>query len=292
MNFLKTSLPSFDFVKAHILMFLIAIFIVSLSIVGFFLKGINYGVDFNGGYIIEARMPIKPDLKDLRSKLSNLELGNIALQAFGSDRDLLIKFEHQQKIDEKDAISIVKDTLGDGVEYRKIETVGPKVGKELKEKAIKAIILALIAMFIYIIIRFEWKFALSAILALMHDCIGALGFIIITSLEFNETSIIAILTIAGYSINDTIIVFDRIRENMKNFRKMNIGDIINLSINETLSRTIMTSVTTFFALLALYFWGGNVIATFSLPIIIGILLGTFSSISIAAPILLYFLKNK
>ena len=234
-------------------------------------------------------MPEAVDVSELREKLSNLHLGEVALQQFGADRDLLIKVERQEGNDsaQETAIQKVKETLGPNVDYRKVETVGPKVGGELVQNGIKAVGFALIAMLAYIAIRFEWQFAVCAILALAHDCIAILGLFSIFPLEFNETAIIAVLITAGYSINDTIVIFDRIRESLKKYKKLNLSEIINRSLNETLSRTTLTATTTLLALLALYFFGGKVISTFSLPIIVGIIIGSFSSICLAAPLLLY-----
>jgi preprotein translocase SecF subunit len=201
----------------------------------------------------------------------------------------LIKVERKNEDDQAELkpIELVKSTLGQGVDYRKIETVGPKVGSELVRNGIKAVGFALIAMLIYIAIRFEWQFALCAIMALAHDCMAILGLFCLFPLEFNETAIIAVLITAGYSINDTIVIFDRIRENIRTFKKMSLDQLINKSLNETLSRTTLTATTTLLALLALYFFGGSIISTFSTPILIGILIGSFSSICLAAPLLLH-----
>jgi preprotein translocase subunit SecF len=278
-----------NFVGFRFITFLIAAFIAVSSLSGVLFKGLNYGIDFRGGYIFEVRMPDAPNLSQLRDNLSALHLGDVAIQQFGADRDLLIKVERQEGNDaaQQQAIENVKKTLANGVEYRKVETVGPKVGGELVRNGLKAVAFSLIAMLIYIAVRFEWQFAVCAILALAHDCVAILGLFSLFPLEFNETAIIAVLITAGYSINDTIVIFDRIRENMRRYRKMDLRDLINKSVNETLSRTTMTATTTLIALLALYFFGGKVISSFSLPIVIGIMVGSFSSICLAAPLLLY-----
>ncbi len=280
---------TFDFIGFRFITFGIAAFIALSSLFSIMTKGLNYGIDFRGGYIFEVKMPEAVDVSELREKLSNLHLGEVALQQFGADRDLLIKVERQEGNDsaQETAIQKVKETLGPNVDYRKVETVGPKVGGELVQNGIKAVGFALIAMLAYIAIRFEWQFAVCAILALAHDCIAILGLFSIFPLEFNETAIIAVLITAGYSINDTIVIFDRIRESLKKYKKLNLSEIINRSLNETLSRTTLTATTTLLALLALYFFGGKVISTFSLPIIVGIIIGSFSSICLAAPLLLY-----
>jgi preprotein translocase subunit SecF len=278
-----------NFIGFRFLAFTVALIVIASSLFSMTFKGLNYGIDFRGGYIFEVRMPNASNIGDLRDKLSGLHLGEVALQQFGGDRDILIKVERQEGDDiaQETAIQKVKETLGAGVDYRKIETVGPKVGSELVKNGVKAVGLALVAMLAYIAFRFEWQFAACAILALTHDCIAILGLFSIFPLEFNETAIIATLITAGYSINDTIVIFDRIRENIKKYKKMPLGELINKSLNETLSRTVLTATTTLLALLALYFLGGKVISTFSLPIIIGITVGSFSSICLAAPLLLY-----
>jgi preprotein translocase subunit SecF len=275
--------------------FIIAGIITVASLAGLLTKGLNYGVDFRGGFILEVRMPQTPDVSQLRDKLSALHLGEVILQQFGNERDILIKVERQEGDDtaQDNAIEKIKTALGEGVDYRKIETVGPKVGGELVQNGLKAVAFALIAMLVYIAVRFEWQFALCAILALAHDCVAILGLFSLFPFEFNETAIIAILITAGYSINDTIVIFDRIRENLTRFKKHSLSEIINKSLNETLSRTTLTATTTLLALTALYIFGGKVISTFSLPIIIGIVIGSFSSICLAAPLLSYLkLKRK
>ena len=261
---------NFNFMGFRFITFMIAGVITLASLAGLMTKGLNYGVDFRGGFILEVRMPQTPDVAQLRDKLSALGLGEVVLQEFGDARDLIIKVERQEGDDhaQENAIDSIKTTLGSGVDYRKIDTVGPKVGGELVQNGLKAVAFALLAMLVYIAIRFEWQFALCAILALAHDCI-------------------AILITAGYSINDTIVIFDRIRENIQKYKKLSMGELINKSLNETLSRTTLTATTTLLALLALYFFGGKVISTFSLPIIIGIIIGSFSSICLAAPLLSY-----
>lgn len=274
-----------DFVGYRKIPFLVAIVIVVASLVSILTKGLNYGVDFKGGHIFEVRMPKNPNLEELRHKLESLNIGECVIQSFGDNQDLLIKVEKQDK-DQDQVISKVKDVLGEGVDYRKIDTVGAKVGSELIQNGIKAIAFALLAMIIYIALRFEWQFSLCAIFALAHDCIAILGLFSLFPLEFNETAIIAILITAGYSINDTIVIFDRIRENIKKYKKLDLGYIINKSLNETLSRTTLTATTTLLAVLALYFFGGSIISTFSTPILYGIIVGSFSSICLAAPMLL------
>ncbi|MBX9805530.1 MAG: protein translocase subunit SecF [Alphaproteobacteria bacterium] len=282
-----------DFVGFRFITFAISLIVILASTISFAVKGLNYGIDFRGGFIVEVHMPEKPDVPALRGKIEQLNLGEVSLQEFGKDNTLLIRLESHKEEGKEDTqvqaetLEKVKKVLGAGVDYRRVETLGAKVGGELIRNALKAIGFALMAMLIYIAIRFEWQFAACAIMALIHDCVAILGLFSLFPLEFNENAVIAILITAGYSINDTIVIFDRIRENIRKYKKMNLGELVNKSLNETLSRTILTASTTLLALTALYLWGGKVISTFTLPIIIGILIGSFSSICLAAPLLLY-----
>lgn len=277
-----------NFVGYRFITFGIAIFFILMGMVGYF-KGLNFGIDFKGGHLIEVHMKEAPNMDDIRTKLHDLHVGEVAVQQLATPQDLMIKIELQEGNDtaQSTAIDKVKEIIGKEQEYKKVSTVGPKVGGELVQNAIKAVLFALAAMLIYIAVRFEWQFAACAIIALFHDCLAILCLFCWTSLEFGETSVIAILITAGYSINDTIVIFDRIRENIRRYKKMDLSELINKSLNETLSRTIMTASTTLLALLALYFTGGPVISAFSLPILFGILIGSFSSICLASPLLLY-----
>ena len=278
----------------YFLSFAILMTVIAVAFISF--KGLNYGIDFKGGYIFEVQMPHAPNIQNLRDKLEDLKLGEIAIQQFGDERELLIKLEKSFDGEMQElAMQKIKSTLGDGVVYHKTETVGAKVGAELVSNAIKAVMFALIAMLLYIVFRFEWQFGACAIAALVHDCAVIFGIFSIFPLEFSEVSITAILLTAAYSINDTVVIFDRIRENLKKFHKMDLKKLINLSLNETLSRTTLTATTTFLSVLSLYCFGGKVIAAFALPIMIGLIIGTFSSIFIAAPLLMYLKidrKNK
>ncbi|MDR0552919.1 MAG: protein translocase subunit SecF [Holosporales bacterium] len=275
-------------------MFVVSIMLV-LTCLGFMtFKGLNYGIDFQGGYIFEVAMPGTSNVQDLRDKLGKLNLGEVAIQQFGAQNEFSIKLEKSDDgTDQATAIQNIKSALGDGVTYKRVETVGPKVGEELVSNAIKAVVFALIAMLIYIIVRFEWQFGLCAIVALLHDCALIFGLFSIFPLEFNEVSITAILLTASYSINDTVVIFDRIRENLKRYKNSSIKDLVNRSLNETLSRTTLTATTTLLAVVALYLFGGKVIANFSLPILVGIIIGTFSSIFVASPLLVFLnIKHK
>ena len=278
-----------DFVKYSKYWIALALIAIVVCFSCLIFKGLNYGIDFKGGYIFEVTMPKDPNITKMRSDLNNLGLGEASIQQFGnSSKDLLIKLEKSQEGEgQTKAINKVKDSLGKGVVYKRVETVGPKVGNELVSNAIKAVAFALFAMLFYIILRFEWQFGICAVIALFHDCAIIFGMFSIFPLEFSETSITAVLLTASYSINDTVVIFDRIRENLKRCRTFTIAEVINKSLNETLSRTTLTATTTLLAVLSLYLFGGKVIASLALPIMVGIVVGTFSSICIASPLLMF-----
>ena len=263
------------------------------SIVLFLTINLNYGIDFRGGIMIEVKTPGPADIGAMRNALSNLGLGEVALQEFGAPDDVLIRVEQQPGDEEgrQKALIMVREALlqevGPGIVERRVEFVGPKVSAELVRSGALALGLALVAMLLYIWFRFEWQFAVGAIIALVHDVILTIGLFSVVRLEFNLAIIAAILTIIGYSINDTVVVYDRIRENMRKYKVMPIDDLLDLSVNQTLSRTVMTSVTTLLALFVLYFFGGEVIAAFTLAMIWGVVIGTYSSIFVAAPVLVY-----
>lgn len=282
-----------NFIGLRFFAFLISAVVIIATTVSLATRGLNYGIDFEGGYIFEVRLKEEPNVPELREKLGALNLGDTAIQKFGSDNDILIRVERKvmegvdENIAQQKVVDAVKGVIGEDEDYRRIETIGPKVGEELVHNSMKAVLFALAAMLIYIAIRFEWQFAVCGIIALVHDTVGILALFTIFSFEFNETAIIAILITAGYSINDTIVIFDRIRENIRKYKKMDLATLVNKSLNETLSRTVLTGMTTLTSLLALYIWGGSVISSFSLPIMIGIIVGAFSSIFLASPLLLY-----
>jgi preprotein translocase subunit SecF len=282
-----------DFVGRRIITFAIVIITIVVFAASLMWKGLNYGVDFKGGISMEIHTKTAMNLNHVRSQLSDLKLGEVSVQEFGSPLNLLLKMEapkeSQKPLEAVQAsLTKVKSVFGSTADYRKIETIGPKVGGELARNGLKAVVLALLGILVYIAVRFEWRFAVCAILALAHDCFLVLGLFSLFPLEFNETAITAILITASYSINDTIVVFDRIRENIRRFRKRSLAEIINKSINETLSRTVLTVVTTMLSVLALYCFGGAIISVFVLPILVSLILGTLSSIFVAAPLLLYF----
>ena len=268
-----------------------SIIIFILSIFFIFLKGLNYGIDFKGGTLIELRTEKTISASDIRDVLKSMDLGDVNVKKFGKDGDYLIKIE-QKRSNNSNLISGVKQTLNDNlnseVDFRRVENVGPKVSSELLESSIIAISLALAAMLFYIWVRFEWQFSVGSIIALFHDVVITLGIFSFLSLEINLSIIAAVLTIVGYSMNDTVVIYDRIRENLFKFTKISISDIANLSINETLSRTIITSLTTLLALFSIYILGGEILRGFSFAMILGVIIGTYSSIFVASPILKFF----
>jgi preprotein translocase SecF subunit len=262
---------------------------ILISIAGAVVLGLNFGIDFKGGTLIEIRTPGPANIADLRKKIGSLGLGSFELQEFGDPRDILIRFETQpggEKAQQK-AINKVKATLGDKVDYRRVEVVGPKVSGELTKDGIIAVVVALLGVMIYIWFRFEWQFAIGAVASLTHDVLLTIGLFAFTRMEFNLSIIAAILTIVGYSLNDTVVVYDRVRENMRKYKKTPLPELIDLSINQMLSRTILTSVSTLVALAALYIFGGEVIRGFTFTMIWGVIVGTYSSNFIAAPILIW-----
>ena len=261
------------------------------SAVMFMTKDMNYGIDFRGGSIMEIQAKgAAADAGDVRSRLSELNLGDVQVQEFGSDRNLLIRIEAQQAGDnaEQSAVEKTKQELGEDYDFRRVEVVGPTVSSELAWAGTLGVLASLVAMLIYIWIRFEWQFGMGAVISTLHDVIMMVGLYVVAGIEFNLTSIAAILTIVGYSINDTVVVYDRVRENLRKYKKMPIAELLDLSMNQTLSRTVLTGITTLFALTALYIWGGEVISSFTFAMIFGILFGTYSSIFVAGPLLILF----
>ncbi len=283
---------NFDFSSKFKLANILSLLLFILSMIFITFKGLNYGIDFKGGTLIEIRADKqKINISDLRNSLNSLNLGDVNVKAFGKQGDYLIKIEQKVESDNK-LIPKIKETLinqlGTEINFRRVENVGPKVSSELLESGIIAISLSLAAMLFYIWIRFEWQFSIGSIIALFHDVIITIGIFSILSFEINLSIIAAVLTIVGYSMNDTVVIYDRIRENLNKFNKLNISDISNISINETLSRTIITSVTTLLALFSIYILGGEILRGFSFAMIIGVIIGTYSSIFVAAPVLKFF----
>ena len=270
---------------------LVSFALIIISIVLLFFKGLNYGVDFKGGTLIELRANDNQiNLFKLRQSFLNMGLGDVNVKQFGNQDDYLIKFEKKNDNNPNFIQEIKEDlikSIGPGFDFRRVENVGPKVSAELLKSGIIAIGLSLAAMLLYIWIRFEWQFSLGAILALLHDVIITLGVFSLFNFEINLSIVAAVLTIVGYSMNDTVVIFDRVRENLKKFSDIKIFDLTNISINETLSRTIITSITTLLALLSIYFLGGEILKGFSLAMILGVVFGTYSSIYIANPTLVF-----
>tara|TARA_Y100000590_G_scaffold422368_1_gene527037 strand:+ start:1385 stop:2281 length:897 start_codon:yes stop_codon:yes gene_type:complete len=276
-NFLKLRKP---------FIFLSSIFII-FTIVLLFTRGLNLGIDFRGGLLLEAEIK-DTNISNLRSILSD-KYDDVTIQEFGSKNNVVIKLQNNQNIDNITLITNIKNLIDEFViEFRRSEFVGPTISKELFLSGLKAISFALISILIYIWFRFEWHFGIGAIVALLHDVLFTLGILSILKIDFNLSTIAAILTIAGYSINDTVVIFDRVRENLRKYKKMELVELFNLSLNNTLARTIMTSVTTLIALFSLFILGGDVIRSFSFTMIIGVLIGTYSSIFISIPTLLLF----
>jgi preprotein translocase subunit SecF len=267
---------------------IISLILVILSLILLTFKGLNYGIDFKGGTLIELRSSDNNiNVSNLRDNLNQMDLGDVSVKKFGNDQDYLIKFEN--KNDSKNIIEEIRSNLdksfGNNFDFRRVENVGPKVSAELLKSGVIAISVSLALMLIYIWIRFEWQFSLGAIIALFHDVIITLGLFSLLSLEINLSIIAAILTIVGYSMNDTVVIFDRVRENLRKYSDIKIFELTNISINETLSRTIITSLTTLLALFAIYFFGGEILKGFSLAMILGVVFGTYSSIYIANTVL-------
>ncbi len=266
----------------------IAAMVLSLALLAF--KGLNYGVDFKGGSMIEVQSKAGPvDVSQLRAKLGGLGLGEVQIQQFGGPADVLIRVEQQAGGDAAQQVALGKVTaaLGDGFVQRRVEVVGPAVSSELRRTGIIAVLAAVMAIIAYVWFRFEWQFAVGTVVALTHDVLITAGIFSLFNLEFDLSIVAALLTILGYSVNDTVVVSDRIRENLRKFKRMDLNELLNLSINETLSRTVLTGATTIAVLFALFFFGGSVIRNFTFAMLLGVIVGTYSSIFIAAPILDY-----
>jgi len=285
-----------DFLSIKKFAFLFSILVISGTFLSLFLNNLNYGIDFKGGILLEVRAKNyeKSNINELRNKVLTLKAGEISIQKFGKEGDYLIRIQKQEG-DQKQQIAMiekVKLLIDNDYSIRRSEFVGPTVGDELKTAGIYAVSLSLLAIMVYIWFRFEWQFSIAAIIALIHDVISTVGLFSFLQLEFNLATIAAILTTAGYSINDTVVIFDRVRENLRRYKSKDHYYIYNKSINETLSRTVITSVTTLIALFIIFFFGGAVLSDFALAMIWGVLIGTFSSIFVAVSILTFFDINK
>lgn len=283
-----------DFMRWHKAALVVAV-IMTLGSIGLVaVKGLNFGIDFAGGIVMEVRAPQAPDLGEMRERLDGLGVGEVALQSFGDPNTLLIRLPQQEggEAAQQTAISKVRAELGEGWEYRRTETVGPKVGAELVKNAIIGVALAMVGIFVYVWIRYAWQFGMNALLAMVHDVVTTVGLFALFGLQFDLATVAAVLTVAGYSVNDKVVVFDRIRFEMRRFKTMPMGDVINLSVNETLSRTTVTAGLTMISVIALFLFGGEVLRGFAIALIWGIFIGTYSSICIAAAGLLNLRHSK
>lgn len=283
---------NFDFMRIKNLNYALSVFLFVFSIVWISIYKFNFGIDFAGGISMELRINQAPDLAKMRTVLNELNIGEIVLQNFGSDKDISIRAGISSEENLMHNIELIKSTLKQNfpyeIEYRKVDFVGPQVGNQMIKSGIMAMLLSFLSIMVYIWIRFEWQFGIGVLAALVHDAVLSLGFLSATKLDFNLSTIAAILTIIGYSVNDTVVIYDRIRENLRKYNKKTIGTIINMSVNETLSRTTITVFTTLLANLALILYGGEAIKSFSILVFFGILIGTYSSIFISAPIITLF----
>jgi preprotein translocase SecF subunit len=278
-----------DFMRLKGVCLVFSVLCLAGSLLAIAIDGFNYGVDFKGGTLIEVQSTTgAADVQELRQRLGSLGLGNVQIQAF-NDADVLIRVETQPggEAEQQAAMTKVVDALGDGFEQRRVEVVGPTVSAELRTTGVIAVFGSLIAIVLYVWFRFDWQFALGAIVALAHDVLLVAGIFAVFQLEFDLSIVAALLTVLGYSVNDTVVVSDRIRENLRRYKKMDIDELLNISINETLSRTVLTGVTTIAVLLALLVFGGDVLFNFSLAMLLGVIIGTYSSIFLAAPLLGY-----
>ncbi len=283
---------NFDFMRVKNLNYALSVFLFILSLVWIGIYKFNFGIDFAGGISMELRINQTPDLAKMRMILNELNIGEIVLQNFGSDKDISIRAGISSEENLMHNIELMKSALKQNfpyeIEYRKVDFVGPQVGNQMIQSGIMAMLLSFLSIMVYIWIRFEWQFGIGVLAALIHDAVLSLGFLSVTKLDFNLSTIAAILTIIGYSVNDTVVIYDRIRENLRKYNKKTIGTIINMSVNETLSRTTITVFTTLLANLALILYGGEAIKSFSVLVFFGILIGTYSSIFISAPIITLF----
>ena len=281
---------SIGFIRHRTVAMALSALLVVGAIVVFLANGLNFGIDFRGGTLIEASSESAVDLAELRGRLGVLDLGEVQIQEFGKETDVLIRIAEKEGATDASnnlsAVERVRSELSSDFDVRRVEIVGPQVSAELIQTGVMAVLAAIASMLIYIWFRFEWQFSVGAVLALMHDVALTIGLFALLQLDFNLSILAAILTIVGYSMNDTVVVYDRVRENLRKYKKMDLAELLNIAINETLSRTVMTSVTTMLALLALYILGGEVIRGFTFAMIWGVIVGTYSSIFIASPLLM------
>ena len=275
-----------DFMRWHRFTFILAVVMTLASVGLLFTKGLNFGIDFAGGILMEVRSPQPPDLTDMREHLSGLGIGEVSLQSFGDPNTVLIRLPQQAggEQGQTDATSKVRTALGESWEYRRTETVGPKVGAELVKNAVLAAGLAMAGIFVYVWIRYAWQFGMNALLAMIHDVVTTLGLFSLLGWQFDLATVAAILTVAGYSVNDKVVVFDRIRFEMRRYKTMSMTDIVNLSVNETLSRTTVTAGLTLLSVIALFLFGGEVLRGFAFTMLVGVVTGTYSTVFIASSV--------
>jgi preprotein translocase subunit SecF len=296
---LLNTVPKVDYFRFHKLCFALSIVLCVISVISIATRGLNYGVDFAGGILMEVRAPQKPDLARMRTTLGSMNLGDIALQDFGGSNDVLIRVERQAEGEEAEmrAVQSIRDELtkilGPGVEYRRVEVVGPKVGSELVRDGIWAVSLSLLGIMGYMAFRFGWRAGAAGVVAILHDCLTTVGLFSVFSswLQFDLNVLAAVITIAGISINDTVVVDDRIRENSRKYKRMDFRELINLSVNQTMARTVVTNGLVFLATFALVAFGGPVLFGFSLAMLWGVIAGTYSTIYVAAPLEWYLSKR-
>jgi preprotein translocase subunit SecF len=287
-QFIK-NVPNFDFVAQRWWAFIATGLLVLITIVSLATQGLNLGIDFKGGIVVEVKAAQAVDTAALRQQIQALNLGDVEIQQFGAPDTVLIRLQRQDGGEEaqNSAVAAVRASLGDTYEYRRVEVVGPRVGDELFKAGLMATGIAMLMIALYVTMRFEWQFGLAALAATFHDVIVTIGLFAVLQLDFNLTAVAAILTLAGYSINDTVVVFDRIRENLRRSKNADLKQVINDAVNQTLARTLMTAGTTLLALLPLVVFGGPTLLNFSLALTWGVVVGTFSSIYVAAALLLY-----
>jgi len=287
---LITKVPNLDYFRFHKFCFALSAVLVVVSVVSLATRGLNYGVDFAGGILIEVRTPTTPDLGKLRTDIGALQLGDVALQDFGASNDVLIRIERQQGGEEAEMAAVQKvreqlgKSLGAGVEYRRVEVVGPKVGGELVRDGILAVTLSLCGIMGYMAFRFGWRAGAAGVIAIFHDCLTTVGLFSVLGLQFDLNVLAAVVTIAGFSINDTVVIDDRIRENSRKYKRMDFRELINLSVNQTMARTVVTNGLVFLATFALVTFGGPVLFGFSFAMLWGVIAGTYSTIYVAAPL--------
>ncbi len=294
---LLNRVPKVDYFRFHKLCFALSVVLCAISIISITVRGLNYGVDFAGGILIEVRTPAAPDLAKMRSDVGALNLGDVVLQDFGGSNDVLIRIERQTGGEDAEMAAVQKvretlnKTLGGSVEYRRVEVVGPKVGGELVLDGILAVTLSLTGIMAYMAFRFGWRAGAAGVIAILHDCLTTVGLFSVSGLQFDLNVLAAVVTIAGISINDTVVIDDRIRENSRKFKRMDFRELINLSVNQTMARTVVTNGLVFLATFALVLFGGPVLFGFSLAMLWGVIAGTYSTIYVAAP-LEWYLSNR